>query len=186
MASASAKVRSLINGIIEREGGYVDHPNDPGGATMYGITEAVARVNGYTGDMRHMPRSLAERIYLEQYFIRPQFNRVSDLSEAIAEEMTDTGVNMGTAKAATYLQVALNAFNLNGKFYRDIAVDGGVGNETLAALGAYLDKRGAEGETVMLKALNCLQGADYIALATSRPEKFETFVYGWLLNRVAV
>ena len=182
---ASQRVRDMIDGIIEREGGYSDNPNDPGGETIYGITRAVARVNGYNGDMRSMPRSIAVSIYLDQYFLRPKFNAVADLSASIADELTDTGVNMGTAKAATFLQVALNAFNLDQKFYRDITVDGGVGNETLAALHSYLLKRGSEGEAVMLKALNCQQGAAYLDLARLNPAKFENFVYGWIKERVA-
>lgn len=56
---------------------------------------------------------------------------------------------------------------------------------TLAALRAYLAKRGTEGETVLLKALNCLQGERYIDIAERRP-KDEEFVYGWLRARVAL
>ena len=41
--------------LIGHEGGFVDHPSDPGGATRYGITERVARANGYTGSMREFP-----------------------------------------------------------------------------------------------------------------------------------
>lgn len=182
---ASQRVRDMIDGIIEREGGYSDNPNDPGGETMYGITRAVARVNGYNGDMRSMPRSCAEAIYLDQYFMGPKFNQVADLSGPIADELTDTGVNMGIVKAVMFLQTALNAFNMNGKFYLDLLVDGHIGNQTLAALQSYLAKRGKEGESVMLKALNCQQGAAYLDLAKSNPAKFETFEYGWFLNRVA-
>lgn len=181
---ASPRVLSMIDGIIEREGGFSDHPNDPGGATMYGITESVARVNGYHGDMRAMPREFAASVYLTQYFIGPKFNLVADQSPVIADELTDTGVNMGVVKAGEFLQTALNAFNLNGMFYRDLLVDGHVGNMTVAALRSFLEKRGAEGEGVLLKALNCLQCAEYLRLAKAKPEKFETFVYGWIKERI--
>ena len=53
---------------------------------------------------------------------------------------------------------------------------------TVAALTAYMQKRGVEGEGVLLKALNSLQGAYYIALAEKR-ETDESFEYGWLKNR---
>ena len=56
---------------------------------------------------------------------------------------------------------------------------------TLAALRTFLAHRGLEGETVLLKALNCLQGARYIELAEARPQN-KSFVYGWLRERVAV
>ena len=55
-------VDELIEALIEREGGYVNHPNDRGGPTNYGITEAVARAHGFAGAMRSMPRSEAAAI----------------------------------------------------------------------------------------------------------------------------
>jgi glycosyl hydrolase family 108 len=45
-------VDSLIDGLIDREGGFVDHPADKGGPTCFGITQAVARAHGYAGPMR--------------------------------------------------------------------------------------------------------------------------------------
>lgn len=50
--------------LMGHEGGFVDHPKDPGGATRYGITQRVARANGYEGDMRNLPLSEAKRIAL--------------------------------------------------------------------------------------------------------------------------
>ena len=48
-------IDELIDDVIEREGGYVNHPADRGGPTNWGITEAVARRQGYVGDMRALP-----------------------------------------------------------------------------------------------------------------------------------
>ena len=62
-------IESMIDTTIGKEGGYVDHPADRGGKTIWGITEAVARANGYTGDMRAMPRSTAVAIYRSEYEI---------------------------------------------------------------------------------------------------------------------
>ncbi|EPN8859692.1 glycosyl hydrolase 108 family protein, partial [Yersinia enterocolitica] len=42
----------IINGILGREGGYVDNPDDAGGPTRWGVTQKTALANGYTGDMR--------------------------------------------------------------------------------------------------------------------------------------
>ena len=53
---------SLFNRLMEHEGGYINHPNDPGGETMWGVTKRVARANGYTGSMRNLPKSTAQVI----------------------------------------------------------------------------------------------------------------------------
>ena len=179
-------VDSLIEDVIGREGGYSNHPADRGGPTRWGITQGVARENGYHGDMRHLPREVAKSIYLRKYVVQPGFGAIIPLSEKVAEELVDTGVNMGPGVASLFLQKALNALNNRGKFYSDILEDGDVGTATLNALRAYFRKRpGKEGETVLVTALNCLQGARYIELARTRTAN-EAFLYGWLRTRIAL
>ncbi|MFH4268225.1 glycosyl hydrolase 108 family protein, partial [Acinetobacter baumannii] len=80
-----------------------------------GITEAVARVNGWKGPMRDLPLDLAKQIYKQQYWINPRFDQVNTLSPLIAEELLDTGVNCGVAFAKPLLQRALNLLNNQGK-----------------------------------------------------------------------
>nr|MDQ2705501.1 hypothetical protein [Pseudomonadota bacterium] len=68
--------------------------------------------------------------------------------------------------------------------YPDLIPDGSVGPRTLAALDSYLKKRGRRGgETVLLRALEALQGERYLRLAERRPAN-EAFLYGWLANRI--
>ena len=176
-------VDRLIEALIEREGGYSNHPGDRGGPTNYGITEAVARAHGYRGAMRSMPREEAIAIYRRLYWLRPGFDRVAERSEAVAAELFDTGVNMGPAVAATFLQRALSALNRDGNDYSDLVPDGRIGTTTLAALDAFLRLRGGGGEGVLLRALDALQGERYIRLAERRPAN-EAFLYGWLANRL--
>ena len=178
-----ADVDELIEGLIEREGGYVSHPDDTGGPTCFGITEAVARAHGYGGPMRQLPREEAARIYKRLYWLRPGFDEVASHSAAIAGELFDTGVNMGPAVAVTFLQRALTALNRNGQDYADLTPDGRIGPQTLAALDDFLKVRGGNGETVLLCALEALQGERYLRLAERRPAN-EAFLYGWLANRV--
>ncbi|KAF0812808.1 hypothetical protein IGB42_02651 [Andreprevotia sp. IGB-42] len=178
-------INSLIDGLISREGGYANDAADQGGETMWGITIAEARANGYAGAMRDLPRSKAIEIYTRRYWIAPGFSQVAILSMAIAGELFDTGVNCGPATAATMLQRSLNALNQGGADYADIAVDGEIGPATLRALSAYLNKRGQTGVTVMLRALNCLQGARYVELCEKKPSQ-ERFLFGWLANRVGM
>ena len=174
----------LVEALIDREGGYVDHPADRGGATRFGITEAVARAHGYDGAMRVLPRREAVAIYRRLYWLRPRFDQVAIRSVRLAAELFDTGVNMGPAVAATFLQRALTALNRTAKDYPDLVPDGRIGKASLAALDAYFKVRGkAGGETVLLRALEALQGERYLRLAERRPAN-EAFLYGWLANRI--
>jgi len=176
-------VDSLIEEVIGREGGYSNHPADTGGATRWGVTERVARAHGYRGDMRSYPRDDAVAVYRRIYWLRPGFDRVAEHAPAVAAELFDTGVNMGPEVAAGFLQRALNALNRGASDYADIAVDRRVGPGTVAALEGFLDRRGAGGEAVLLKAIEALQGERYLRLAEQRPAN-EAFLYGWLANRL--
>ena len=174
----------LIDALMEREGGYVDHPADKGGPTRFGITVAVARAHGYFGAMSALPREEAAAIYRRLYWLRPRFDAVAERCPRLAAELFDTGVNMGPAVATTFLQRALTALNRNARDYADLVPDGRVGPRTLAALDAFLAVRGKSGgETVLMRALEALQGERYLRLAERRPAN-EAFLYGWLANRI--
>lgn len=176
-------IDQLIDALISREGGYSDHPDDQGGATNFGITEAVARAHGYDGPMALLPRQEAAAIYRRLYWLRPAFDQVARRAPRIAAELFDTGANMGPGVASTFLQRALTALNRNGSDYPDLAPDGRIGAATLAALDAFLALRRPTGETVLLRALEALQGERYLRLAEKRPAN-EAFLYGWLANRI--
>ena len=178
------EIDRMVDALIEREGGYVNHAADKGGPTCFGITEAVARAHGYAGPMRKLPRSEAVAIYKRIYWLRPRFDAVAARSARIAAELFDTGVNMGPAVAVTFLQRALTALNRNGTDFADLAPDGRIGAQTLEALDAFLRVRGiGSGEQVLLRALEALQGERYLRLAERRPAN-EAFLYGWLANRI--
>ena len=175
-------IDALVDAVIDREGGYVHHPADCGGPTRFGITEAVARAEGYAGDMRHFARPAAAALYRRLYWQRPGFDRVAERAPAVAAELFDTGVNMGPAVAAGFLQRALNALNRGASDYPDVLLDGRVGPATLAALDRFLATRPG-GAAVLVKAIEALQGERYLTLAERRPAN-EAFLYGWLANRL--
>lgn len=177
-------IEALLADLLEKEGGYIDHPDDRGGATNFGVTAAVARAHGWTGAMRDLPRDLALSIYRRRYWSAPRFDRVAALAPPIAAELFDTGVNMGPAVAIGFLQRSLNALNRQGRDWSDIAHDRVIGPATLAALSRLLVARGERGEAVLLTAINALQGARYIELAEGRAAN-ESFLFGWLAARVA-
>lgn len=174
----------VINEIIRVEGGYVNDKNDSGGETNYGITVSVARANGYTGNMKDMPKSVAFNIYSKKYWDSVMGDSIAALSECIAREVVDTGVNAGTSRAIKMLQQALNVLNIknNEEIYSEITVDGIIGMGTVNALKSYLSVRD---EKILLKTLNIIQGAFYINLAEIR-DKDKNFVYGWIKNRVNI
>ena len=87
-------------------------------------------------------------------------------------------------RAGEFIQRLLNVMNNQGAYYPEVMVDGDMGPGTVSALLAYLKKRPKDGELVMVRGLNCLQGAFYITLAERR-QKDEAFIFGWFLNRIA-
>lgn len=179
-------IEIYLNELIEREGGYVNDPTDRGGATKYGITEAVARAHGYKGHMRDLPKDLAKMIYRKTYWTNPRFEQVNQIHAAIAEELLDTGVNCGVAFAKPLLQRALNLLNNQGKEgWSDLAVDGIYGPATLNALNAFLKKRGKDGAQALLRVLNIMQGQRYIEICERNPSQ-EKYFFGWVLKRVVI
>ncbi|ELY2515187.1 putative peptidoglycan-binding domain-containing protein [Cronobacter malonaticus] len=175
----------VIDGILNIEGSYVNHPADRGGPTKWGITEKTARAHGYQGDMRDLSREEAYRILEEDYWTAPGFDRVAQYSLPVAFELCEAGTNIGPAVPARWLQRWLNVFNRQQNIYHDLTVDGVIGKNTLNALKEYLDYCGKEGEGVLVKALNCTQG-DYYLEITEKREANEAFIYGWLRERITL
>lgn len=123
---------SVFDIIFERlmlhEGGYVNHPNDPGGETMWGVTKRVAQAHGYFGDMRKLPKSLAKKITEKSYYNAVKGDQLDRL---IAWQLTDAAYNHGPKQAVKFLQ---RAIGFTGK-----DVDGLIGPRTLEAT-AEMDK----------------------------------------------
>lgn len=107
--------------LLGNEGRYSNNPADPGGETMWGITLAVARANGYVGRMQDMPVDVAKTIYQRNYWL-PQFD---DLPYAIAFQVFDAAVNSGIGQSVRWLQRAVG-----------VADDGLLGPVTMAAVKA--------------------------------------------------
>lgn len=175
---------ALLDDLLRREGGFVDHPDDRGGATNFGITESIARNAGWKGPMRDLPRDLALAIYTRRYWVQPGFDGVARIAPTVAAALFDTGVNMGPGVAIAFLQRCLNALNRQGRDWADVPVDRVIGAATLGAVHRLHAVRGVAGTAVLLKALNALKGARYIELAEGRAAN-ESFLFGWLAERVA-
>jgi len=176
-------LQDTLNSLVGREGGYSNNPDDKGGETIWGITAAVARAFGYTGSMQLMPKETAMGIYRERFWLQPHFDQIAMIDPNIAEELLDTGVNMGPATAGKFLQRALNALNQDQKLYPNLTVDGGIGKMTIAALKTFLQVRGSDGKTVLLRMLNAQQSVRYMEIAEANVSQ-ESFEFGWQLNRI--
>jgi len=125
-------VNEIAEEIIAREGGYVDDPDDPGGATNFGVTVHTMRRlgldltgDGHVGpdDVRSVTRAHAQRIFVEHYFHRP---RIGDLPEVLQASVFDMYVNAG-ANAVKILQRLLRQMG------QAVAVDGVIGPQTADA-----------------------------------------------------
>ncbi|MDH1299663.1 glycosyl hydrolase 108 family protein [Achromobacter sp. GD03932] len=145
--------------LLGHEGWYVDHPDDPGGQTNWGVTIAVARANGYAGPMRSMPRETAKAIYRAQYWDKV---KADSMPFPVAFQVFDAAVNHGTAQAAKFLQRAVG-----------VADDGIIGPKTLAAVAA-------RGAASILLVFNAEREQFYTDLKT-----WPSFGKGWSRRVVA-
>lgn len=167
---------AMIDDLINREGGYVNDPNDAGGETNFGITVAVARANGYSGTMKDMPRVFAQSLYLKNYWQDPKFDQIDKVFPALAEKMFDIGVNEGPEAPVRYVQRALMALGYM------CSETGSWGNNDPNCLASFLSTREMVGQRVLLFMVAAQQSADYIEDALKNPTQSK-FEYGWQLNR---
>lgn len=107
--------------LMGHEGKYSNHPNDPGGETMWGITLRVARENGYRGEMKDMSQDTAKIIAKKKYWDAVQ---ADELPKEIRYAMIDAAYNSGPSQAIKWLQRAL-----------EVEDDGILGPQTKKALG---------------------------------------------------
>lgn len=175
----------------QKEGGYANDGTDRGGRTMWGIAhKANPNWEGWPRLMTIIKRvgenatainreansdpvlkEMRDRLYKRNYWDVNKLDQVK--SQAIANELFDTGVNMGIGVAARMLQEALNLCNKNQIAYPDIAVDGMIGPATLSTLNNKAN------EMAVLNTLNMLQGERYLNIMRN-DKKQEKFWQSWL------
>ena len=182
-SSLGALVVAVVAGVFAIEGGYVNDPNDAGGATNYGVTEQVAREHGYAGAMQSLPKAVAQEIYIATYIKAPKFDRVLALSPAVGTKLVDIGVNAGPGRATGWFQQSLNDLSRGGRDFDVVGVDGAIGPATLAAYRALERKRGkVKACELALKLLDGYQTAHYTRLAQRHANA--SFLVGWVDHRI--
>ena len=143
--------------ILHHEGGYVNHPKDPGGETNLGVTKRVYEEWGGTKRMRDLTVSDVAPIYKKNYWDRLKGD---DLPNGLDLCVFDFGVNAGTGRSAKYLQKMVGT-----------TVDGGIGPNTLTYVDRYVEKHGLDSA---IKEFQERRQGYYERLKT-----FETFGRGW-------
>lgn len=172
------------------EGGYVNHANDPGGATNYGVSLRWLKNIGYDvnndgdinqQDIRCLTEAIAKKLFIRHFWV---VSKLSELPQAIATAVYDANVNMGVKQSVKLLQRACNTF-----IGVRLLVDGSLGPKTLARA-QEICNGGAE----MSLCKKTVDGRKeyYLQLASKAPYKnkqgqtvnYRPFLKGWL-NRIS-
>lgn len=157
----------IIDAILIREGGFVDHEADKGGPTKYGITQGtLASWRGRqtsAADVQNLTQKEARDIYREEYIVRPGFLSIE--SEAVRALTVDCAVNHGVKNAVTLLQKAARVFP-----------DGIFGPNTKAAVNRMT-------AAPLYRRLCAERAKFYGAIVTKNPSQ-AVFAAGWM-NRLA-
>lgn len=154
---------AIIDDIIAREGGYVDHPADRGGPTNFGIT--LTTLGGWRGrpvtaaDVRGLSRAEAKAIYADRYIKRPGFDRIADAAKRA--HLVDCAVLHGPGRAIRLVQEAVGA-----------RIDGIVGPETTRLIGL----RG----TALFNGALARARVKFLARIVARDPSQAVFLEGWM------
>lgn len=160
--------------VLRHEGGFVDNPADPGGATKYGISLRWLAQRGGLGDFDHdgdvdvddiriMDRDQAMLLYKQNWWDRYDYGHIHDT--AVATKIFDMAVNMGAPQAHKLVQRALAAVD------HPVAIDGVFGPNTLRAVNSS--------ESCLLEVLKATQAMFYWHLVQIKPQLAE-FEVGWM------
>jgi len=172
--------------LFDLEGGFVDHVDDLGGATNWGITEALARSYGYVGPMADLPVDSALVIAYSEFWTPLQLDEIATVDDpeymSVAFQIYKLGFHAGRGRAVATFQRCLNVLNQSERLYDDIQVDGGMGRRSLRAFRAYRNAFGAEGVEPMSVCIDGLTVAFYVRISEARPQN-ESFTRGWF-NRL--
>ena len=156
----SNKFSEALEVILHHEGGYVNHPKDPGGETNLGVTKRVYEEWGGTKEMKDLTVEDVEPIYKKNYWDKIKGD---DLPDGLDLCVFDFGVNAGPGRAAKFLQKLLG-----------VTQDGGIGPQTLGALQSAIGEDKVTQTREMIEKYQSMRQEYYEGLST-----FDTFGKGW-------
>ena len=143
--------------ILHHEGGYVNHPKDPGGETNMGVTKRVYEEHGGTKDMKELTHEDVNPIYKKGYWDKVKGDYLPDGLDLM---IFDFAVNAGPGRAAKFIQRLVNT-----------TVDGGIGPNTLKCINDHVEEYGVN---TTIDQYQSARHNYYQSLST-----FDTFGKGW-------
>lgn len=165
----------MIQGVLRREGGFVDHPDDRGGPTKFGITQqTLSKYYGHaatTAEVQSLTVEVAEEIYKRNYYFGP---RINTLVELIQPFVFDSAVNHGPRRAIKFVQSVCN----QAGYQPSLKTDGAVGPNTRKGVQWAHQEMGP----VLLEALVEERKNFYLLIVDARPSQ-QVFLKGWM-NRL--
>lgn len=170
-------VDQMIEDILDREGGFVDHSADTGGATNHGISLRYAKGIGLDldhdcdvdkDDIRMVTREMAGKLYQRDFFMRP---KLYQLHEGLQPQLFDISVNSGPHRAIELLQRACN--NLLGTYIQE---DGLMGPATRSLVGMAI----AEGGVVAVNNELVDERIAFYERIRDRDPRQNVFFKGWV------
>ncbi|CAB1080273.1 Lysozyme (N-acetylmuramidase) family, (EC [Olavius algarvensis Delta 1 endosymbiont] len=160
----------MIDDILDREGGFVNHPADRGGPTNFGVTQAT--LSSWRGreasidDVRSLTIDEARDIYRSRYYVGPQIDRLPNLIQPLVFDMS---INHGPGAAIEMFQSVLNEQGI------PCGVDGGIGDETIGCARTAVDRFGEE----LINFLVDKRIQFYHQIVENKPSQ-SVFLKGWL------
>lgn len=165
-------VEEMIDDILRREGGYVNHPSDRGGPTKFGITQKT--LSAYIGraaminEVKALTEAVAREIYERNYYVAPRIDR---LPESIQPFIFDCTVNHGPRRAIKFVQSVCNQAGCSPR----LSVDGAMGPKTRSAA----EWAEMEMGDLFLAALLEERRNFYRLIVAARPSQ-QAFLTGWM------
>jgi type VI secretion system secreted protein VgrG len=153
--------------ILQHEGGWVDDPDDPGGATNYGITlgwyQANVNPNATADTIKNLTSDEASQLYEQYWWGKYDWGQISD--QQMATKIFDMAINVSAARAHKFVQTALNQCG------QSVTVDGALGPASFAAINSN--------PPGLMDAVIVQQKTYYSDLAAEKP-KLAKFLNDWL------
>jgi lysozyme family protein len=164
------------------EGGYANNPHDSGGETWKGISrnneknwggwkiiDQYKKLPNFPGNLNSVPelQDKVLSVYKNNYWDSLNLDFISD--QRMANELYDTGVNMGIGTAGKFFQRVLNVSTRS-----ILVIDGKIGSKTIGVFNDLSDRD----KYMVWKLFNCLQGEKYISICESNPSQ-EIFLRSW-------